>query len=117
MFTESKFEKDGKKLNEVGAETLARLISEHIKAVLDGKTDLGVVHAIERGTERRTTLRRPLKARGIINFKEVEFLLDTGSGVNCVYPDMVNRVPYAQLQILSSLLRLAIRWSPWEKQF
>ena len=90
IFAQKHFRTNGVELNECGTGLLATILSEHVKGIINDRLELGVVSAIENGTKKKLNLKRPLRIKGVVNFRETALMLDTGSSVNLVQPGLIN---------------------------
>lgn len=90
-FTEEMFETSGYLLNDRGKEMLAAQIEGQLKSVLSERTETAIVSTIKHEEVGKTTLSKPLRVEGCINGRQVDILLDTGSGINVVNLKVVNQ--------------------------
>nr|XP_018904323.1 PREDICTED: uncharacterized protein LOC109035217 [Bemisia tabaci] len=69
------FNNNGRDLNEKGNKLLTAIITDHVKKIINDQLELGIVSAIENGTRKKLNLKRPLRIKGVVNFKETSLML------------------------------------------
>lgn len=105
-FDAGAFDSQGYHLNDLGQTMLVEAIVAALNKIVDSsKVDCTSVNAINQNRNMSTTIDQPIRILGSIHSQSLPVLIDTGSGVNIVHPDLVSEGfvrPLENLRLLTA---------------